>query len=143
MIKHTWSNRVVVAVRLLVPRGEAGEIVRPFDIAASDVDVLLELKPEGKVSRVCNRLHTTTYAPPKDETVITVGVMDLDVYNTTSSGRDCFLSLTTPHSLVCCHTVSQMSTFDRELCRLRPPGPPSNYDLPRLSFRRPQRKNLE
>ncbi|KAI0670368.1 hypothetical protein C8Q78DRAFT_1035864 [Trametes maxima] len=71
------------AVRLLVPRDEAGRgVVRPFDLAASDVDVLLELKPEGK-----------------DETVVTVGVMDLNVHDLSPTGRNCFLSLTTPRSL--------------------------------------------
>lgn len=40
----------VVAVRLLVPRREGEhDVVRPFDLTASDIDVLLELKPEGKV----------------------------------------------------------------------------------------------
>lgn len=40
-----------VLVRLLVPRETNGQVVavRPFDVTASDVDVLLELKPEGKV----------------------------------------------------------------------------------------------
>ncbi|KAI0362114.1 hypothetical protein OH77DRAFT_20625 [Trametes cingulata] len=71
------------AIRLLIPRGEEERVVmRPFDLTASDVDVLLELKPEGK-----------------DETVITVGVMDLNVHDHTPTGRNCFLSLTTPRSL--------------------------------------------
>lgn len=41
----------VVTVRLLLPRETDEQIVavRPFDMVASDVDVLLELKPEGKV----------------------------------------------------------------------------------------------
>ncbi|KAI0780919.1 hypothetical protein BD413DRAFT_660017 [Trametes elegans] len=72
-----------VAVRLLVPREEDGPTaVRPFDLSASDVDVLLELKPEGK-----------------DETVVTVGVMDLSVHDQAATDRNCFLSLTTPRSL--------------------------------------------
>ncbi|KAI0748137.1 hypothetical protein C8Q80DRAFT_1120684 [Daedaleopsis nitida] len=70
-------------LRLLAPRGEGAlVVVRPFDVTASDVDVLVELKPEGK-----------------DETVVTVGVMDMNVHDTTPSGRNCFLSLTTPRSL--------------------------------------------
>ncbi|KAI1795867.1 hypothetical protein LXA43DRAFT_989826 [Ganoderma leucocontextum] len=71
-------------VRLLVPRETNAPIVavRPFDMTASDVDVLLELKPEGK-----------------DETVATVGVMDLNVYDLSTAGYNCFLSLTTPRSL--------------------------------------------
>ena len=42
---------IAVVVRLLVPREVDGQVVavRPFDLTASDVDVLLELKPEGKV----------------------------------------------------------------------------------------------
>ncbi|KAL7283400.1 hypothetical protein ACG7TL_002830 [Trametes sanguinea] len=71
-----------VALRLVVPREEAEDIVYPFDITASDVDVLLEIKPEGK-----------------DETVVTVGVMDLNVHDVTPTGRNCFLSLTMPQSL--------------------------------------------
>ncbi|TBU50794.1 hypothetical protein BD309DRAFT_907025 [Dichomitus squalens] len=74
-----------VAARLLIPREETGQViaVRPFDITASDVDVLLELKPEGK-----------------DETVATIGVMDLNVHDLSTTGRNCFLSLTTPRSLI-------------------------------------------
>ncbi|KAI0374905.1 hypothetical protein BV20DRAFT_1032957 [Pilatotrama ljubarskyi] len=71
------------AIRLLIPRGDGERAVtRPFDLIASDVDVLLELKPEGK-----------------DETVITVGVMDLSAHDHAPTGRNCFLSLTTPRSL--------------------------------------------
>ncbi|EIW60338.1 uncharacterized protein TRAVEDRAFT_63914 [Trametes versicolor FP-101664 SS1] len=71
------------AVRLWVPREDNEQfIARPFDLVASDVDVLLELKPEGK-----------------DETVVTVGVMDLNVHDHSTTGRNCFLSLTTPRSL--------------------------------------------
>ncbi|KAI8998625.1 hypothetical protein BD414DRAFT_453550 [Trametes punicea] len=70
-----------VAVRLLVPREEEQDAARPFDITASDVDILLESKPEGK-----------------DETVVTLGVMAMNVYDTTAAGRNCFLSLTAPKS---------------------------------------------
>ncbi|KAH9946106.1 uncharacterized protein BXZ73DRAFT_86295 [Epithele typhae] len=68
-------------LRLLAPREQAGAVVRPFDITASDVDVLLELKPEGK-----------------DETVVTVGVSELNIFDTTSADRCCYLSLTSPRS---------------------------------------------
>ena len=34
-------------VRLFVPRPD--ESARPFDLSVNDVDVLVELKPEGKV----------------------------------------------------------------------------------------------
>ena len=41
---------------MLVPREVDGQVVavRPFDLTASDVDVLLELKPEGKVRNHCD-----------------------------------------------------------------------------------------
>ncbi|GBE82158.1 Autophagy-related protein [Sparassis crispa] len=78
-IKLTVSNAVV---RLLLPRDAEGTI-RPFDIAASDVDILVELQPEGK-----------------DETVLTLGIMDISVKETAKSGSSTtFLSLTSPHSL--------------------------------------------
>ncbi|KAI0831319.1 hypothetical protein BC628DRAFT_1312257 [Trametes gibbosa] len=70
-------------VRIWVPREEDEQpSVRPFDLSASDIDVLLELKPEGK-----------------DETVVTVGVLDINVHDHTPTDRHCFLSLTTPRSL--------------------------------------------
>jgi autophagy-related protein 2 len=42
----------VVHVVLKLPREENVSSVRPFNIVASDVDVLIELKPEGQVSRI-------------------------------------------------------------------------------------------
>lgn len=39
----------LVVVRLLVPRSEDSKTIRPFDVKASDLDILLEIKPEGKV----------------------------------------------------------------------------------------------
>ncbi|KAJ7581343.1 hypothetical protein C8J56DRAFT_959789 [Mycena floridula] len=85
------KNEIVVKVsnleafvRVMVPRtSEDPSSVRPFDICASDVDILVELKPQGK-----------------DETVITLGLMDLSIKNTASSAiSETFLSLTTPRSL--------------------------------------------
>ncbi|KAL4067949.1 hypothetical protein V8B97DRAFT_1939546 [Scleroderma yunnanense] len=56
--------------RVLLPRDEHDpRSARPFDIHASDVDVLVELKPDGK-----------------DETVITAGIMDLRVADTSRTG---------------------------------------------------------
>ncbi|KAL1747537.1 hypothetical protein HDZ31DRAFT_31736 [Schizophyllum fasciatum] len=71
-------------VRLMVPREESRlESARPFDLKVSDADVLIEVKPEGK-----------------DETVITVSLMDLTVANTTASGStDSLLNMTSPRSL--------------------------------------------
>ncbi|KAJ7449880.1 hypothetical protein FB451DRAFT_1052586 [Mycena latifolia] len=69
------------SVRVMLPRESAS--ARPFDITASDLDVLVELKPEGK-----------------DETVMTLVVMGLDVRNTTSAGTsESLLCLTTPRGL--------------------------------------------
>ena len=89
-------------LRLLVPRGEGSQaVVRAFDVTVSDVDVLLELKPEGKVSCI-NKLGSLNawLKYRQDETVVTVGITDLIVHDTTPSGKNCFLSLTTPRSLV-------------------------------------------
>ncbi|THH20691.1 hypothetical protein EW146_g715 [Bondarzewia mesenterica] len=75
-----------VFVRLMVPREEAdGKLgpAQPFDILASDVDALIELKPEGK-----------------DETVVTLSVMDVNIMDRHSSPSTPFLSLVTPRSLV-------------------------------------------
>ncbi|CDO68278.1 hypothetical protein BN946_scf184799.g5 [Trametes cinnabarina] len=84
-VKPRPETRGETAVKIStteVPRAEAGNVVYPFDVAVSDVDVLLELKPEGK-----------------DETVVTLGVMDIKVHDATPAGRNCSLSLTTPRSL--------------------------------------------
>ena len=43
----TESMRTLGTVRLFVPRSD--ESVRPFDLSVNDVDVLVELKPEGMV----------------------------------------------------------------------------------------------
>ena len=52
MVERYWLTMFVcitVVARLFVPREEGPGVVRPFDVSASDVNVLLELKPEGKV----------------------------------------------------------------------------------------------
>ncbi|KAG1891100.1 hypothetical protein F4604DRAFT_1567203 [Suillus subluteus] len=58
--------KVIIAealVRILISRSQtSAPSIRPFDISASDIDVLVELKPDGK-----------------DETVITSSLMDLHV----------------------------------------------------------------
>ncbi|KAI0093682.1 hypothetical protein BDY19DRAFT_1063485 [Irpex rosettiformis] len=77
-IKLTISQ---VAITIALPR-ETG--IRPFNIVASDIDLLLELRPEGK-----------------DETVVTLGVGDLCVRETSSSNTVLvFLSSTTPRNMV-------------------------------------------
>ncbi|RDB21446.1 Autophagy-related protein 2 [Hypsizygus marmoreus] len=69
-------------VRAMVPRSQGGT-VSPFIISASDLDILVELKPEGK-----------------DETVVTLGVMDLTIDDMpTPLPTQTLLSLTSPRSL--------------------------------------------
>ncbi|KAH9843042.1 uncharacterized protein C8Q71DRAFT_735660 [Rhodofomes roseus] len=72
-------------VRLFVPRlQESPTTVRPFDVSLNDVDVLVELKPEGK-----------------DETVLTVGIRGITVSEITKSGSTAsMLALTHPYSLL-------------------------------------------
>ncbi len=76
-----------VVIRLEVPREPYEEsCVRPFDIIASDVDVLFEVKPEGKVSRrFTSRTKdaiTDLENSLQDQTVVTVGVNKLDIVET-------------------------------------------------------------
>ncbi|KAF7363504.1 GP-PDE domain-containing protein [Mycena sanguinolenta] len=69
------------SVRIMLPRESAAPL--PFDITASDVDVLVELKPRGK-----------------DETVITLAAMGVEIKNATLSGvSETLLSLTAPRGL--------------------------------------------
>ncbi|KAL0946599.1 hypothetical protein HGRIS_012798 [Hohenbuehelia grisea] len=71
-------------VRVLLPRHkDEGLPARPFDLRALDIDILMELKPEGK-----------------DETVLTLGIMDLTISDTNAAGSKLqFLNLTSPRSL--------------------------------------------
>ncbi|KAG6866970.1 hypothetical protein C0991_003886 [Blastosporella zonata] len=71
------------SIRAMVPRAQTLD-ERPFIVFASDIDILVEPKPEGK-----------------DEMVLTVGVMDVtikDVVSATSSRT--YLALTSPRSLI-------------------------------------------
>ncbi|KAK0210826.1 hypothetical protein DFS33DRAFT_1458619 [Desarmillaria ectypa] len=73
-----------VFVRIVLPRKSEDLVpVRPLDLYASDLDILVEMKPDGK-----------------DETVVTVGVMDLTLKNADNSNTfETYLSLTAPRSL--------------------------------------------
>ncbi|KAF8212161.1 hypothetical protein K438DRAFT_1806068 [Mycena galopus ATCC 62051] len=69
------------SVRIMLPRESAS--ARPFDMTASDLDLLVELKPQGK-----------------DETVITVAAMGVEINNATLAGTsESLLSLTAPRGL--------------------------------------------
>ncbi|KXN86892.1 Autophagy-related protein 2 [Leucoagaricus sp. SymC.cos] len=72
-------------VRAWVPRNDTGTIsTRPFDVFASEFNILVELKPEGK-----------------DETVITLGLLDAKVTNVFKNGKtESLVQLTAPRSLV-------------------------------------------
>ncbi|ESK94572.1 hypothetical protein Moror_7968, partial [Moniliophthora roreri MCA 2997] len=72
-------------VRILLPRrAQSGNLVVPFDLLASDVDVLVELKPEGR-----------------DQTVITLAVMELSVLNHAAVPQNAtLLSLSSPRNLL-------------------------------------------
>ncbi|KAF7304826.1 GP-PDE domain-containing protein [Mycena kentingensis (nom. inval.)] len=68
-------------VRILLP--DPSHVERPFDIAASDIEVQAQSKPKGK-----------------DETVLTFIARSLDAKRTTSSGAvETILALTTPRGL--------------------------------------------
>lgn len=81
IVKVTISE---ASMRLLVPHQceEAPPSVEPFDILVSDVDVLLESKPEGK-----------------DVTVITLSIMGVTVLDAVNPFPFPVLDLTAPHSL--------------------------------------------
>ncbi|KAJ8078907.1 autophagy- protein 2 [Marasmius tenuissimus] len=72
-------------VRIVLPRQrEEGGASRPIDIRAAEVDVLVEVKPEGK-----------------DQTFITVAAMDISATNYTPSHEPITLiSLTSPRNLL-------------------------------------------
>ncbi|KAH7889362.1 hypothetical protein F5I97DRAFT_1940745 [Phlebopus sp. FC_14] len=71
-------------IRIAVPReGDDSYRMRPFDISVSDVDALVEFKPDGK-----------------EETVITAGIMDLRIVDTLGNGNYMpLLVLSAPRSL--------------------------------------------
>jgi hypothetical protein len=92
-------------IRASVLRAKEG-MERPFEILASDVDLILEAKPEGKVRSIENvidpAIHTT-----QDETRITVDVMDLTFKDVDASGaRQTVLSRSSSQSLVHSHSSS-------------------------------------
>ncbi|KIK96324.1 hypothetical protein PAXRUDRAFT_138716 [Paxillus rubicundulus Ve08.2h10] len=86
-VKSSSSETVVklsvTEGRLIVPRDGESHSTRPFDISVLDVDALLELKPDGK-----------------EETVVSAGVMDFRITDTSNDGNYVpLLALSTPRSL--------------------------------------------
>ncbi|TFY83716.1 hypothetical protein EWM64_g299 [Hericium alpestre] len=84
-----------VSLRLILPREEDGKSLptKPFDVLASNVDLLLELKPEGK-----------------DETVLTLSVSDLNILDAGS---------TLPQPLFSSITSQTMLANSRPIVKLR------------------------
>ena len=89
-------------VNLNIPRADS-TTPRPLRVRASDLEALIEVKPEGKVSRneyMINGL-LLNYLPIQEETVITVGLMDLLIEDVKKDGSVFkLLCLTSPRSLV-------------------------------------------
>jgi autophagy-related protein 2 len=95
---------ITAYVRLKLPReNEKSGPARPFNIFASDVNILIESKPEGKVSSRVMIIHSQyTNHPCKDETVVTLNVIDLNVEDTSLTGALIpIICLTMYRSLVC------------------------------------------
>ncbi|KAF5373651.1 hypothetical protein D9758_000606 [Tetrapyrgos nigripes] len=72
-------------IKVRLPRlSEGAAVIRPFDLLGSDIDILVELKPEGK-----------------DETVVTTSIMQLLARNHNTVGTvDTLLSLTAMRDLM-------------------------------------------
>ena len=87
-------------MRLLVPRiGGEFHSIEPFDIFVSDVDTLLESKPEGKV-RPPFFLASMLTIFRQDETVVTLSIMRMTVLDAANPYPYPVLSLAAPRSLV-------------------------------------------
>ncbi|KAF8590435.1 hypothetical protein K439DRAFT_1657242 [Ramaria rubella] len=72
-----------VQMNLLVPRKDENGMARPLDVKAFDVDFLAEIKPEGK-----------------DETVVTLGVMDIRISDSSAKDAIPILGLTIPREVI-------------------------------------------
>ncbi|KAG6376342.1 hypothetical protein JVT61DRAFT_2325 [Boletus reticuloceps] len=79
--KSGSQNTSETVIKLIVPRDDESRHARPLDISALDVDALIELKPEGK-----------------DESVVTAGITDLRIADTSSEGGYVFLVQSPPRS---------------------------------------------
>lgn len=73
--------------------------IEPFDVFVSDVDVLLESKPEGKVCFLLLK-HFYVYVFFQDETVVTLSIMRMTVQDAANPLPYPVLSLAAPRSLV-------------------------------------------
>lgn len=73
--------------------------IEPFDIFVSDVDVILESKPEGKV-RFFLLTRFYAYVFLQDETVVTLSIMRMTVQDAANPFPYPVLSPAVPRSLV-------------------------------------------
>jgi len=92
----------LASVNLNIPRKDS-MTSRPLRLHASDLEALIEVKPEGKVrgNNYVAQASSLNHLPFQDETVITVGLMDLLIEDVTKDTTFKLLSLTSPRSLVC------------------------------------------
>ena len=89
--------------RVGVPRRDDDSKCRPFDLKVLDLDILLEINPNGQV--IVKLWFPSFFYQPlllQQQTVLTLGALDLSVLNATKGGtKETFFNLTAPHSLVC------------------------------------------
>ena len=103
LIFRLTYTRYAALIRVLISRSPASlPSIRPFDISASDIDALVELKPDGKVCGPIQTFSNAHFAAVnQDETVITSSLMDLHVGEVSPKWELIpLLVLTLPRSLV-------------------------------------------
>lgn len=98
--------------RVGVPRRDDDLKCRPFDLKVLDLDILLEINPNGQV--IITLWFSSFFIPTgsllQQQTVLTLGALDLYVLNTTKGGtKETFFNLTAPHSLVCINPSQKKS----------------------------------
>ncbi len=100
-----------------MPRTDAGlKPIRPFDISASELDILMELKPEGKVSGFfLIFLLTLMINCSKEETIITLGILDVKILNESKTGKSETLLSLAPRSLVRARLTRLVSSLTRSI----------------------------
>ena len=87
----------------MVPRTDTDELEsRPLELKASDMDVLVEFNPDGKVNTLCYLYYLCVLTILQQQMVLTLAVMDLAIINTDKQRRpQSFLNITSPRGLVC------------------------------------------
>jgi hypothetical protein len=70
----------------------------PFDIYAWDLDALVEIRPEGNVSTNSQVLAASEAICFQDRTVMTVGIEEIAIYDTTSASSAMNLFRSVPNN---------------------------------------------